>query len=84
MNVVKKLLKMCIVLYKICIANGDAMSPQLDLTVDPASHQKRDRNSVRELLQMTNGSNIKKTSTKANAIRDDIMEYLWNERKSVP
>ena len=72
-----------VVLHNICIDNGDALSPQLDLTVDPASHQMRDRDTVREVLQMRSCPQVKNTSRKANSIRDAIVEYLWNERIGV-
>ncbi len=72
-----------VVLHNICIDKGDALSPQLDLTVDPASHHMRDRDTVRKLLQMRTCPQMKNTSRKANLIRDAIVEYLWNERKSM-
>jgi hypothetical protein len=41
-----------VVLHNICIDKGDALSPQLDFTVDPASHHMRERDTVRKLLQI--------------------------------
>jgi hypothetical protein len=73
----------CVILHNICIDKGDALSPQLNLTVDPTLQKQRDRDTVRKLLQMRNCPKVKNTSRKANAIRDDIMEYLWSERKNV-
>ena len=61
----------------------DALSPQLNLTVDPTLQKQRDRDTVRKLLQMRNCPKVKNTSRKANAIRDHIMKYLWIERKNV-
>jgi hypothetical protein len=73
----------CVILHNICIDKGDALSPQLNLTIDPTLQKQRDRDTVRKLLQMRNCPKVKNTSRKANAIRDDIMEYLWSERKNV-
>ena len=70
-----------VILHNICIDKGHALSPQLDLTVDPASHKIRDTDTVRKMLQMRKCPQIKNTSRKANLIRDAIVEYLWNERR---
>ncbi|CAB3983349.1 Hypothetical predicted protein [Paramuricea clavata] len=80
---VPPLIVACVILHNICIDKGDALSPQLNLTVDPTSQKQRDRDTVRKLLQMRNCPKVKNTSRKANAICDDIMEYLWSERKNV-
>ena len=39
---VKTVVLACVVLHNICIDKGDGISPQLDLTVDPATHQRRE------------------------------------------
>ena len=40
------------VLHNVCIDRGKTLSKKLDLTCDPVTNQQRDRNQVRELLQM--------------------------------
>ena len=73
----------CVILHNICIDKGDALSPQLDLTVDPTSHKQRPRDAIRTLLQMRNCAKVKNTNRIANAIRDNLVEFFWNERKNV-
>ena len=40
------------VLHNVCIVRGETLSKKLDLTCDPVTNQQRDRNQIRELLQM--------------------------------
>ena len=42
----------CIVLHNICTDRGDSLSHKLDLTLDPVTQEKRDREEIRKLLQM--------------------------------
>ena len=43
----------CMVLHNICIDHGDSISRKLDLTVDPSTQEKKDREQIRKLLLMT-------------------------------
>ena len=45
----------CMFLHNTCIAQGDAISKKLDLSLD-ANGQKRNRKEIRKLLQMRNCS----------------------------
>ena len=73
-----------IVLHNICIAMGDIIPRNIDLTIDPSTNKRRPRNELREVLQMTNinqrcfGTN----SAEAKSIRDDLAERFWEERQS--
>jgi hypothetical protein len=72
----------CVALHNICIQRGETLSPQLDLTLDPATYQQCDRATIRELLQMQTCPRVKDTSKKATSIRNAIAEFLWNEREN--
>ena len=52
----------CMVLHNICIERGDSISRNLDLSVDPTTQEKRDREKIRKLLQMTDCRSSKDTS----------------------
>lgn len=71
----------CIVLHNICLEHGDAISSKLDLTIDPITSQRRDRNTIRELLNMRNCKPVKDSSVAAGRIRDVLTEKLWKEKK---
>ena len=82
----------CVILHNICILREENLSPQLDLTLDPAMFHQCDRNKIRETLQMRACSKVKDTSRKATLIRNNIvyyfelyynMELLWKEKKNV-
>ena len=73
----------CVILHNICILREENLSPQLDLTLDPATFHQRDRNKIRETLQMRSCSKVKDTSRKATLIRNNIVELLWKEKKNV-
>ncbi len=49
----------CIVLHNICLKRGDTIPTKLDLTNDPQTNQKRDRNTIRESLNMRNCKQVK-------------------------
>ena len=58
------------VLHNICIERGDSISRKLDLSVDPTTQEKRDREEIRKLLQMTDCRSSKDTSDEAVKVRD--------------
>ena len=79
---VKATTRACIVLHNICIDRGGTISKQLDLTLDPVTNQRRDKNQVRELLQMTSCERIRDASKQANAIRDALADKLFMEEQT--
>ena len=42
----------CMVLHNVCLDNSDAIPAKLDLTTDPSTSQRRDREVIREILVM--------------------------------
>ena len=50
----------CIVLHNICFECDDQMPAGSDLTVDPATNKRRDREKVRRLLKMKECGTIKR------------------------
>ena len=43
----------CIVLHNVCIERGDMIPRRYDLTMDPDHNKRRDRNELRDLLDLT-------------------------------
>ena len=72
----------CMVLHNICIERGDSISRKLDLSVDPTTQEKRDREEIRKLLQMTDRRSSKDTSDEAVKVRDVLCEKLWVEKET--
>ena len=70
------------VLHNICIDRGETLSKKLDLTLDPVTNQRRDRDQVRQLLQMTSCGKIRDSSKQANAIRDALADKLFMEKQT--
>ena len=73
----------CVVLHNVCIDGGDTLPPQLDLTENPSTHQRRDSDEVRRLLQMTNCSKIRDTSRLAGTIRTALSQKFWYEKQGL-
>ena len=71
----------CMVLHNICIERGDSIARKLDLLVDPSTQEKRDREEIRKLLQMTDCRSSKDTSAEAVKVRDALCEKLWVEKE---
>ena len=72
----------CMVLHNIYIDRGETLSRKLDLTLDPVTNQRRDRNRISELLQMTSCEKIRDSSKQVNAIRDALTEKLFMEKQT--
>lgn len=72
----------CMVLHNICIDKGETLSKKLDLTLDPVTNQRRDRDQVRELLQITSCEKIRDSSKQANVIRDALADKLFMEKQT--
>ena len=70
------------VLHNICIDRGDTLSKQLDLTLDPVTNPRRDRNQVGELLQMTSCERIRDSIKLANPIKDALADKLFMEKQT--
>lgn len=72
----------CMVLHNVCIERGETKSKKLNLTIDPVTNQRRDRERIRELLHMTSCGKIRDSGHQANAIRDTLAEKLFAEKES--
>ena len=72
----------CMVLHNVCIDRGDTISKKLNLTVDPVTNQRRDRQQICELLQMTSCEKIRDSSHQANVIRDTLAAKLFLEKQT--
>ena len=72
----------CMVLHNVCIDRGDTISKKLNLTVDPVTNQRRDRQQICELLQMTSCEKIRDSSHQANVIRDALATKLFLEKQT--
>lgn len=72
----------CVVLHNVRISQGDTISKKLDLTIDPQTQGWRNRNQIRELLQMRECKKVKSTSVQAQRVRDSLCEKMWNEKIS--
>ena len=73
----------CVILHNICIEKGEPLSQQLDITIDPKTKRKCDRQTIRNLLQMRECRKVKDTCRRAIGIRNDIAEFLWQEKQNV-
>ena len=71
-----------IVLHNVCIEQGDAISKKCDLSIDPITNQKRDRVTVRQLLQMRSCRKLKDTSVEASQNRDALTEKFYLEKET--
>ena len=72
----------CMLLHNVCIDRGDAISKKLNLTVDPVTNQRRDRQQICEILQMTSCEKIRDSSHQANVIRDALAAKLFLEKQT--
>ena len=72
----------CMVLHNTCIERGETISKKLNLTVDPITSQRQDREQVQELLQMTSCGKIRDLSHQASVIRDTLAEKLFAAKES--
>ena len=72
----------CMVLHNICITRKDNIPKTLDLSIDPSTNEKRNRETVRELLQMTACRKVRDTSVEAGKNRNALVEKLWLEKET--
>ena len=71
----------CVVLHNICIECGDVAARNWDLTVDPATNQRRTREEVRETLVLTHCAPRRDTNREAALIRDCLKDKFYSEKK---
>ena len=62
----------CMILHNICIDQGDSLSRKLDLTFDPDTLEKQNRDDIRELLQMTSCKKVNDTGAYGKQVRDAL------------
>ena len=79
----KKAAFACVVLHNICLEKGDTITREMDLAITPQTRNRRDRATIRELLQMRACDKILATGTRARLIREALIEKLWLEKKVV-
>ena len=56
------------------------MTRKMDLAIDPKTGNRRDRATIRELLQMRTCDKISDKDTRARLIREVLIEKLWLEK----
>ncbi|XP_044184341.1 protein ALP1-like [Acropora millepora] len=71
----------CIVLHNICIERGETLCRQIDEIVDTATNQRRPRDIIRHLLNMTNCHPVRDTCPQATRIRNVLTQKLWRENQ---
>ena len=59
--------------------SGETLCRQLDATVDPATNQRRPRDVIRRLLNMTSCHLIRDNCHQATRIRNVLTQKLWRE-----
>ena len=70
----------CMVLHNICLDMGDTLPSKLDLTIDPTTQQKRDRNAIHDILLMKMcDKTIDPKKNLANKVRHAITSKLFKE-----
>ena len=69
----------CVVLHNIYLTRKDTCPKKLDLSLDPNSSEKRDRETVRELLQTRAYQKVNDTSTEASEIINALVEKYANK-----
>ena len=60
---------------------GDSLSRKMDLTIDPVTGERRDREVIRNLLQMTRSPPVRDTCHQATLIRNCLSERFWREKE---
>ena len=73
----------CIVLHNICIDRNDILSRKLDLTNDPVTGQRRNRDKIRQLLHMGFSSPSRETGKAAESVRRSLTDKFWREKQGL-
>ncbi len=70
----------CLVLHNICLDCGDSLPSKLDLSIDPETSQRRNRETIRDLLLMsTSRKTVDANDNKAVKIRKTLESKLAKE-----
>ena len=77
----KKAALACVVLHNICLEKGDTITREMDLAIDPKTRNRRDRATIRELLQMRACDKIPDTDASTRLIREGLIEKLCLEKQ---
>jgi len=72
----------CMVLHNVCIDRGETLSKKLDLTLDPVRNQRRDRNRIREILQMLPCEKVRDSCQQADIIQNTLADKLFSEKQT--
>ena len=59
----------------------DTITREMDLAIDPKTGNRRDRATIRELLQMRAYDKTPDTDTSTRLIREGLIEKLWLEKQ---
>ena len=73
----------CIVLHNTCIKHNEPFPPQLDIAADPKILERRDRDTVRNLLNMRQCSKVKDSSVQAGKIREALKDAIYSIRRYI-
>ena len=72
-----------VVLHNLCLEMGDMLPRSMDLTVDPITNKRRDRNEVANILNLTNRHQKNySTDIPATLIRKTLTTFFWDEKQS--
>ena len=67
-----------VVLHNICLEMGDILPRSMDLTIDPATNKRRDREEVAAILDLTDRRQKNYTRDKTTtAIRESLTTFFW-------
>ena len=70
----------CMVLHNICLDQGETLPSNLDVSFDPATNQKRDRQTICSLLLMNaNRKTFDSGKNEAGKLQEAISKKLWRE-----
>ena len=69
----------CIVLHNLCIEYNEPFPVQPDIAANPMTLERRDRETVRDLLNMRRCA--KTPSVQAGKIRAALKDKLWKEKQ---
>lgn len=72
----------CMVLHNICITNGDAIPPTLDLTINPTTNARKSSDEIRDELHMTKCRRVRNSNSQAKKVRNALANKLWMEKES--
>jgi hypothetical protein len=75
------------ILHNICIEQGNSLSKKLNLTFNPDTLGKRNRDEIRELLQMTDCPKTKdekeeRMNKERLAKNDALCQKVWLEKET--